>query len=267
MKVKPYILYGQSAMDDVHMRLSDCLSSWRGEWALSEEIVLVDVESGAPFRPERFDRPGLFLSVAGKKELWILFLLTESVLACLGSMLLNVRRVGAGYGGSGIEDELVARCLGELAMEMMKQNEYDDLVVDKLSPSINENSIYEELKPGAGAVNFRMSFGNDLEIDAYASPAVVGNDGYIGFESVGEEILRSCKEALGEEKVQAKVVLNDIELTLEALGSISEGDVILLDQSIDEPCVVRFEHSELKCKGFLGKKNEKLAVKVDSLLE
>lgn len=270
MKVKPYILYGQSTMDDVHVRLSDCLFSWRREWGLPEEITLLNVESGAQFKQELADRPGLFLSAAGKSELWVLFFLAEPVRGCLGSILLNDRKIGAGYGGvtpSEIQNELAERCLGELAMEIMKQKEYVDLDINKLSPPVNEHSIYEELRPGAGAVNFRISFGNDLEIDAYASSAVVRNDGHVRFESGGEGMLHSCKEALGGEKVQAKVVLNDIELTLDALGSISVGDVILLDQSVDEPCVVKFEHSELKCKGFLGKKNEKLAVKVDSLMK
>lgn len=269
MKVKPYILYGQSTMDAVHARLSDCLFSWRREWGLPEETALLDVESGVEFKRELADGSGLFLGVAGKQELWVLFFLAEPVLGCLGAMLLNDRKIGSGYGvtPSEIQDELAKCCLGELAMEIMKQKEYGDPVINRLPPPLNEHSIYKELRPGAGVVNFRISFGNDLEIDACASPAVVKNDGHVSFEPVGEGMLYSCQEALGGEKVQAKVVLNDIELTLDALGSISVGDVILLDQSIDEPCVVKFERSELRCKGFLGKKNEKLAVKVDSLMK
>lgn len=273
MKVKPYILYGQSTMEAVHTRLSDCLFSWRREWGLPEETTLSDVESGAgaEFKRKLADGSGLFLGVAGNNELWVLFFLAEPVLGCLGAMLLNDRKSGSGYGGvtpSEIQNELAKCCLGDLAMEIMKQKEHGDLVINRLLPPLNEHSIYKELRPGAGAVNFRISFGNDLEVDACASPAVaVKNDGHVSFESGGEGMLHSRQEALGGEKVQAKVVLNDIELTLDALGSISVGDVILLDQSIDEPCVVMFERSELRCKGFLGKKNEKLAVKVDSLMK
>lgn len=270
MKIAPYILYSEAMLGKFHARLQDCLRIWAEKWELQEDFSITDIASIMEVKEELIDGPALFLNIAENGNQWALLCPAGTALPQLGAMLLHDGRHGARFAGTNqgeIPGELAECCLSELAKEILRRQDLESPEPERLLPPFNKHPVHKELWQGSGIVRFQISSGDDFAVDVYVSPSVVNPVEPSGEDDTGGLPLQSCKEALGPEKVRAKVLLCDIELTLDALGSVSVGDVILLDQSVDEPCLIEFENSELRCRGFLGKKKEMLAVKVDSLGE
>ncbi len=162
--------------------------------------------------------------------------------------------------------EVARSAMIELAQRMLSgsQTNYDSVpffVTKKVLP--------EQVKQhGSGAIAVKVGIGS-LSFDIFFSPATV--ERYLKSVEQPDEkqrpVLASFTQALGKQKVRAKVSLGSADLSLKELATIRVGDVVPLDKRCDEPASMSFNGNGGACEGFIGVRGSAMVFRVSRLKE
>jgi flagellar motor switch/type III secretory pathway protein FliN len=182
--------------------------------------------------------------------------------AVFGTMLLDAAEEEiTELASSTLLRETAQQALLELAQRLLAGNQpsYDNVPFFSADNQLPESAEM----CGSGAIVLRIKVGT-LVLDYIVSPLTV--ERYIeAVVVVTEEKSRQLVEvssAIGNQKVNAKVLLGSAELSLGELSSIRIGDVVTLDKCIDEPALMEFGVNGDACEGFIGKKGGSLAFRL-----
>lgn len=119
----------------------------------------------------------------------------------------------------------------------------------------------EAFLPGSGAVELSIEL-DESAIQILLAPALTALHcgEATGLPEVDGDELRAPASALDRQRVHGVCELADTELELGSLASLSVGDVIVLDHSLERPVRLRFFDADVRCDGFLCERNERNAL-------
>jgi flagellar motor switch/type III secretory pathway protein FliN len=267
MQIRPYILYGQTALENIKISARRLLQDWADDWGISG-VSLSAVQPVAEFGEG--DSPESVLAYEIDDEKWMLFIQDKALLEDMGSWLLHDSRIRPRQGlfKDSVVADIVMHALAELACRLSGSH-----VSDRRSPV--ESTLRQHISPvtnlsGTGIVYLKVSISDStmrLWVSAELAQALAAADAVTVDQDSGLDSLIPAAKALGGQRVPVQVTLGNAELSLDALCSLQVGDVIRLDEGLNEPARVAFAQSETACKGFLGQKNGNLAIQLDSLVE
>jgi flagellar motor switch/type III secretory pathway protein FliN len=267
MQVRPYILYGQTALENMEISARRLLQDWADDWGMSG-VSLSAVQPVIGFGEGGSPESVLAYKIDDGK--WALFIQDKELFEDMGSLLLHDNRVRPRQGllKDSVVTDIIMQALAELACRLSGSD-----VSDRSSPV--ESTLRQHVSPltnlsGSGIVYLEVRISDStmrLWISAQLAQALASADAVAVDQDNGLDSLIPAGEALGGQTVPVQVTLGNAELTVDALCSLQVGDVIRLDESLNEPARVAFAQSETACKGFLGQKNGNLAVQLDSLVE
>ncbi|MEE8058560.1 MAG: FliM/FliN family flagellar motor switch protein [Pseudomonadales bacterium] len=270
MIVRPFILLGASQLVELQLSLLADIRSWAVEW-IGESI---DSESiGIQLRVAHFEgidatenTSDVVLKVedSGTQE-WAICTYRPATADELVSTFLHIKDVQTPTPpGTGLIQRVVRESLLDLMVRFLPHLDLETAAVTQ--ESIADYLIPEDsYGPGSGLLQ--------LHVDAEGIGVMVCLPQSSLLSRLSTEITTESKEsvpsppnaALSNQKVTARVVLGDAELTLGALNQLKIGDVIKLDKPLQEPLSMLFDKSPVGFSGYLGREQDQLAFKVADL--
>jgi hypothetical protein len=267
MRIRPYILYGETTLGNIKAAVRQILREWSDAWGLSGSSLTM-LEPVTEFAEGEGSECVLAYETGDDK--WVLFVQDRELFEETGSLLLHDNRIRPRQGSfkDSVAADIVMQALAELACRLSGRNPDE-----RISPV--ETTVRQRLAPmasltGAGILRLQIHIADSTMqawIPAQLAQSLAATDAVMVDQDGGLDPLFPVGKALSRQAVPVSVTLGNIELTLDAFCSLQEGDVIRLDEGLSERALVAFAHSETACKGFLGQKNGNLAVQIDSLIE
>lgn len=150
--------------------------------------------------------------------------------------------------------ELSARCLLDFSAQILQSSSVElvELVEESVSGIIN--------KPFVVSISFNLN-GRELSIALCRDAAQGLFEDKCPTQSSEQPVIR-LDQSLENAQIQLDVSLAATKVTLSDLMNLKPGDVIKLNQKLNEPVKLTDKNNSLEIKGFIGKYNNKLALVV-----
>lgn len=262
MKTRRYRLIGKRLATGLRDRFDAVVRAWADDWLPARTPVAVALPTALHAFHEGDTRTELDRMISWVDDNWC-GLLRHYDLAHFGAMLTGVRSEGA---NDPVRESLLLRDVGaqalvELAQRLLSGSE---MPYDSVPFLVTEDPLpASALARASGAVVLRVQV-DYLTFTLVVSPACV--ERYL--ETLDPPAPREraplthLTDALGNQTVRAQVTLGSADLSLSDLLSIRVGDVVALDQRIDQPSSLRFGADGAECDGFIGVKAGRLAFRI-----
>ena len=265
MVIRPFELYGSLHYDFIRDRLDSQLEELKKRWAVDLRLEIGSVVP-AEISANSFLVQGY--CPLRNPEAWVGICADQIAFNEIGAGLLNDSRIGSrlDINSAHVTHELVNAFLKDIVGATLSEANEDlngGIGGSELFTRFFETKAYY---PGCGIIELRFSVSDSEQVRFFVSRNVVRGllDGFSVEHRTVLGNLQSVHKSLENQQVQIQVMLDGIELSLDSLNSIGIGDVIRLDNALDSTCEIVFKNSDVKCAGYIGKKDGKLAVSVVS---
>lgn len=263
MKAHPYRLIGERLGQSLRQALEPIFKNWVADWFPGETVC--SFETLMPLFDHCQDQQSteIELLVNWVDDNWC-GILKPAESGRLGSILISASDMTSEEMASSILlQDIAQQALTELAQRILSGTQASH---DSVPFFVTDNSYPEGAELlGSGAIVFGVRI-DSLSFDCVVSPLTV--ERYLESLDVPKQEAESCQEltplhaALGKQKLSARVSLGSAVLSLGELATIRIGDVVALDQHINEPATMRLGSNGDACEGFIGTKGNALAFRI-----
>lgn len=262
MKVKPYYLFGDRCRDTLQRELAPVIGRWAKEW-LGADMALE--QSRIRTYPDCKDECPMDFRKRGIGDVWCAVQddgHSRHLLAQAACALDEESSLGF------IGDESIIGGVVDLMLEDLQTRLLAFAKDAADAATVLERQTWH--KPDGQEETELLCMALTAHGEAVwmvLSPAFVSSYVEAKRQPVQSASPKPVKHALEGQKVSGTVGLGSVELTVGMLASLAKGDVIRLPSRVDEPVGLRFEHSGMICKAYLGKQNGCYAVQLDGVVE
>jgi len=261
MKTRTYKLYKETELKVIEAAICDVLSQWSTSWMNSSNVITLN-----RLRPIHGDRKNInaetIYKAVDNKGRSVHFLFDNPVIGGLCKLLFggDLKNETVNCYKDGIANDVIKSALKNLAeLIFFSQERVGD------TEFIEQNSLPKEIfSPGFGSVLMELSFNDEDLLLICSKEALEGLFAQSGKITQPKPIggLDSVKSAISKYSVKCKAKLGVAEISCADLVSLQVGDVIQLEQKLEEPVALVFDSDQVGCKGFLGKQDVSMAIKV-----
>lgn len=266
MKIQPFVVFGTTQLSALHASLNLDLDSWASSWFVGEICSTLTLGPITQSFSEYGELNAVKIeNMAGGK--WAVCSINSTASVNIGSLLLRDRDAPfRSLPQDSMLHALVQRALLDLIQRFLQTDDRVEFICigeEKIENSMSADAF----NPGGETLRLIVelngtSFSLWIPVIPLLPRVFPPSD-----SPVSEEVeVAQIKEALANQRLSARVVLDGAELTLGALANLKLGDVIRLDKALEEPLSLEFEKSNVIFSGYLGQQNGKLAFQIDALL-
>lgn len=264
MRVRPYTLPGAALRAHLRDRLEQQVETWSSRWGVAAALDGVDACVPASFDTEALRAAPALRFEAADAGHWLVLRASDDALSTVGAAALaRSFPPAAGNEASPLLRELGIELWRDLAATLAGDDgDYAPRASGRLAQCVRtevwlQDSRCVRIDLNLAAVEFACWLPWALAEDRVASKVDAA------LAAAATQPLAARFAALGPERVGARALLGDAEVSLDALSSLRVGDVICLDAALDEPVELAFAGSEGRVVGHLGKRDDRLAIVVD----
>ncbi len=265
MKVRPVILPGNKMLRQFENQLNSLLTSWNEAWDIKFQVQKIQKIERKTSLDDKSISGKAFRFEAEEKNDWHVVHVQPEHITGIGTIFLNDLNLKA-------RESKPSRFLQELFLQGVRS------LIESIATKGSDSHLVAEgnLKECIGE-KFLMNNLFWISIDLLVQDFLVSI--HVPWTSIEPHLQSFNQEtpgnmekidlekrfnAISNEKVRARAFLGDAELTLSALTSMQVGDVICLDTALDESISLETNQNALKLTGFLGKKENRLAIKIEN---
>jgi hypothetical protein len=265
MNVRPFRLVSEGDLARVGKSAQKTLDAWSAEWVPGGAGIST-VKEVRPFEHSRVDEsPAVWKTASTLEGRWCAVRFLPGLGESLGMLLLGRGQsttavAGSDDAGGVMLSRLAERALFDLAIRLVGGEPASKGATDRLHGSTLPG---EPGLPGSGCVWI------DVRVGEIELPLVMSWDALaqylvrpLSISREASDPLVQRQDALRNREVRLRVHLGSASITVDALTSLSIGDVIRLDRRIDEPATMMLGDEISTCNGFLGKDAGLLALRV-----
>lgn len=262
--IRPYLLYGVSQTAPIETRSAAIVTAWLDDWACRADVAPPAVRVLSD--PINI-RASNVLCLRQGAELWCAIALPPEFQTAVNRTLFDLPAARASGDALGVIADVIESALADLAARLIAG---DARAVADSFMQRDKDGLPEEFgRPGSGCIALTVSMA-EFETRVWLSRAVM--DGYLKRQPAHPrppvtESLVSAVQAIGAQTVAVNVRIGDADLTLGELAVLSVGDVIRLDNRVDDCAELVFEGSSTKCLGQLGMHDGKYALRIESVVQ
>ena len=226
---QPLLLLGATRRAALRNVLSKCVESWRERWSTLCDSVHVTLAEDAEYPIERIGSGGLAAVATSESQGALIYLRAapEALAAMIGLTTFGAD-AGSTDTSRGIAGELQLETLRSLCDCIAQRARIDDVKVENKATSTPSGKsgrpryVSASVTLGAARARINLSLSARL-VELLAPPSSQPH--------TADGVLRR-RQAITNESVRVEAVLGDVELSLNELARLSEGDVIVLDQPL-----------------------------------
>lgn len=268
MNIRPYTLVSASQAEAVRDVVEARASIWVEQWGLQADWVVIEQVSVVSDENRCDSNTVSIYQYADAEEQWLACSPTSDLPKVLGALLVGNAGVISDLGNreDSLAIEIVDKALADLSAQLMQQP------VSRVSKADSNQGYSEQLSRfsdyGSGAILITCSIKNaELSIVVPYECWVLWLDDELSGQIDAEVELTRLRDSISDQRVSARVVLGSSKVNVGALASLQEGDVIRLDKSLNDPLEILFGQSASRCKGFIGKQDDRFAIQIDSVIK
>ena len=263
MKTRAFKIYKESELKDIEASIDEILNKWSSSWVNAVDVITLN-----KLRPIHGDKghvnSAMIYKAVDNKGRCIHFLFDSPVIEGLCKLLFGpeVKNETVNCHKDGIANDVIKSSLKNLA-ELIFFNQERVGDTELIKQEILPKDIFS---PGFGSVLMTLNFNNEDLLLICSKEAVEGlyakNAKLAKIEPSGG--LDAVNSAISKYSVKCKAKLGVAEISCAELMSLQVGDVIQLEQKLEEPVSLVFDNDLVGCKGFLGKQGSSMAIKVQA---
>lgn len=259
--VRPFRFIGHSDVEHLQQGLVAVLNSWASDWLGRDQGLIMAEARNAPRPADRGEGDRWEKMVTTTNGRWCAIVCESEFQRRLGAALLQDQKGEMRKKTSVISDALTSSALMDLARRVLgvnaEQGDGDCAMENGAAPP-------DAYSSGSGAITVFVDIQTNIFISLTLPFSIV--ERYLGTENrvrkENDEELVAAKIAIEDLPVKAKARLGIAQITLGELASLEVGDVIKMEQRIDHPTIIGFTGSAVELKGYLGKQDGCIALKV-----
>lgn len=267
-KVRPYRIYGETQTDLIRMQAGQIVDAWLDNWTCARDAAM-------PSRIQLVRDPAArkeatCLRITGMEGEWCAIGLSNEFSSGFYRSMFNLRSPVPGGETFGVVNFVIQEALADLASRLMAGGGLVDTLVGRTESGALPEETYE---PGSGCLTLRLQIAS-VETRVWLSRSVV--DRYLKNAPARQVDARAAasdaatlvhpQQAIGRQRMTARIRLGDADLTLGELAVLAVGDVIKLDNRIADRAELVFQDTHTKCLGYLGKADGKYALRIESVV-
>ncbi|MDH5228489.1 MAG: FliM/FliN family flagellar motor switch protein [Gammaproteobacteria bacterium] len=260
--ISSFVLISPKRAQVIKTKLQNRLEQWAKDWMLNSQIAIVHVDHPLPpldasiayaFMDENNEFMCEFRTGASfKKDFYTTLMFPEpkttSIDLSNSQLMSHVLRDALRHLGAG---------LCEKEIEQVRVAPFDQ-TSDTTVPS---NYFYK----GSAAIQVSIRLGL-AELRVVMAPTMVSSLLVADNQSRKEKAkLNSIHESLRSKRIQYSVEIGQTEVSVNDLRNLKIGDVLRLDQSLNDSVNIVIHGKTIQCKAYLGQQNKRKSLKVVSL--
>lgn len=265
MNVRDYILLGDKLCRKIQSSAEAHLLQWSQDWSLNNiDAVIGRAVPVSEMASEMLsDKMAYYFMDQASAYQTMLQLDTEAIIQ-LGDGLFRETLQPSDFQHSRVLHNIVGELLADLVGRLANNN---GLVPVFVESDCEENWPPEWFEQGAGTACIQLSvgLGSISLLLPWKMLKHLFSEGL--YTTKQTPPLSKLVDALEARSVHGHIVLGEVELTIESLKSLQQGDVLCLDVSLQNPVKLQLESAMQGWSlcGFLGKQDRKQAFLVESV--
>lgn len=265
MNVRDYILLGDKLCRKIQSSAEAHLLQWSQDWALDHiDVVIASVIPISEMTSEMSSGKMAYYFMDQASAYQAMLQLDTGAIIQLGDGLFGDTLQPSDFQHSRVLHDMVSELLVDLVRRFANKS---GLVPVFVESDREENWLPEWFEQGAGTACIQLSVGvgSIALLLPWEMLKHVFSEGLYTIKQT--QPLSKLVDALEARSVHGHIVLGEVELTIESLKSLQQGDVLCLDVSLQNPVKLQLESAVQGWSlcGFLGKQDRKQAFLVESV--
>lgn len=261
MTVTPIVLLAASQQRKLESRILESIRSWLNDWFVDEPIAEVSLCEPGYALDGWLEAGGEFLVTACSEALidvqWRLA--DERKAALFGRMVGRPREGDLTTTSSEMIEKVIQDAFADL---------WARIFAHETAEVVLRHRAFSQVNMPIGEYSF---FRLDIRLDEVSLGVWIPRNTLIEHQLQRETPetvnLTEPTMAMGRQPVNLHLTLGEAELTLAELNQLCVGDVIRLDQRLEEPLFLRVADANSQIAGRLGRKGDHYAFLAESLTE